>query len=117
MQPQGHVQVLLNLLAFRMSPQEALDAPRVCLGSSFPGVNGPGVEVHVEPGIQAGEAVLEGLRKLGYDAVLTGLETEDGGVARNIFGIGQVVRVNEYAEGRVWSGASDMRGDGHCVGF
>ena len=36
MQPQGHVQVLLNMLTFKLTPQAALDAPRVCIGAGMP---------------------------------------------------------------------------------
>jgi gamma-glutamyltranspeptidase/glutathione hydrolase len=35
MQPQGHVQVLLNMLR-GMSPQSALDAPRFCISAGSP---------------------------------------------------------------------------------
>lgn len=101
MQPQGHVQVLLNMLAFGFHPQAALDAPRICIGAGRPPT------VFVEEGI--GEDVVEGLKRLGHKvAVLRGLD-------RGLFGRGQVIRCH-YDEGRlVYSAGSDCRGDGMAI--
>lgn len=105
MQPQGHVQVLLGQVWGGLSPQQALDAPRVCVGAGMPG-EGEGVVVYVEEGM--GREVVEGLRGLGHRVEVV------GGMRRAMFGRGQVVRWNEDGvEGTgVWSGGSDGRGDG-----
>jgi gamma-glutamyltranspeptidase / glutathione hydrolase len=67
MQPQGHVQVLLNGEVFGMDPQEALDSPRFCIGKNMPQVDGAleGSTVYLEDGITP--EVVEGLAKLGHD--------------------------------------------------
>ncbi|KAI9658183.1 MAG: hypothetical protein M1831_004030 [Alyxoria varia] len=107
MQPQGHVQVLLNMLVFGMNPQEALDAPRICYESASVGedraINGAEV-VYAEEGVA--EETVEGLRRLGHDVRVV------AGYGRAKFGRGQVVR--RYVEGgrTVWGAGSDCRGDG-----
>ncbi|KAL9598879.1 MAG: hypothetical protein Q9219_004219 [cf. Caloplaca sp. 3 TL-2023] len=111
MQPQGHVQVLLNMLAFKLNPQAALDAPRICIGAGTPDQGEVRVDrtVYAEEGI--GEDVVRGLMGLGHEVkVLTGWE-------RGLFGRGQVIRCHvEEGEGRrVYSAGSDMRGDGAAV--
>lgn len=116
MQPQGHVQVLLNQLLFQMNPQSALDAPRICVGSSLPPQPGetqpddfdPSDTVSLEEGIPT--HVVEGLRKLGHRVHV--VEGDWG--KREVFGRGQVIRAHvDDAHGKtVYSAGSDPRGDG-----
>lgn len=105
MQPQGHVQVLLNMLAFKYNPQAALDAPRVCVGAGIPD-EGDVVDmtVYLEEGIT--EGVRDELRQMGHRAeIVTGYE-------RALFGRGQIIR-SHSEEGRlIYSAGSDPRGDG-----
>jgi gamma-glutamyltranspeptidase / glutathione hydrolase len=107
MQPQGHVQVLLGQIVGGLSPQQALDAPRICIGAGMPDagkVFDPAVSV--EEGMS--EETIEGLRKLGHTVkVVTG-------AGRGLFGRGQVIRwsVDPIEDQGVWSAGSDMRGDG-----
>ena len=104
MQPQGHVQVLLNMLVFKMDPQGALDAPRVCVGAGTDEVGRILRTVYVEEGI--GKDVVRGLRERGHEVeVVEGFE-------RGLFGRGQVIRCHEEDGRTVYSAGSDMRGDG-----
>ncbi|KAK6359074.1 hypothetical protein TWF696_000242 [Orbilia brochopaga] len=103
MQPQGHVQVLLNMLAFKYSPQVALDAPRFCLGGMVLDQS-----LMLEEGISAETA--EALTKMGH----TGVRIVKG-FERELFGRGQAIQVHSDKGLRVYSAGSDMRGDGHAV--
>jgi len=114
MQPQGHVQVLLNMLVFGFSPQVALDAPRVCVGVNVPGkaidpTKTVDWTVYVEEGVDA-EAVKE-LEEMGHEVKIV------EGHGRALFGRGQVIRVShDLVTGmRVFSAGSDPRGDGAAV--
>ncbi|KAG8529474.1 uncharacterized protein KY384_006111 [Bacidia gigantensis] len=104
MQPQGHVQVLLNMLAFKHNPQNALDAPRVCIGAGTPEMGKVLDVVYLEEGIDA--KVGEELRALGHKVEFV------SGYKRGLFGRGQVIRCH-IEDGRYISSAgSDPRGDG-----
>ncbi len=92
-QPQGHAQVLLNLIVFGMDLQQAIDAPRFRHTS--------GLEVALEPPI--GEAVRRKLTALGHEIVA------DGSVA---FGGSQAVMRLEHG----WAAGSDPRKDGAAMG-
>ncbi len=60
MQPQGHVQVVMNTLDFHMNPQDALDAPRVQW------VGGKNIEI--EPFVSL--PVLQGLKEMGHEVTV-----------------------------------------------
>lgn len=108
MQPQGHVLVLLGQIVGGLNPQQALDAPRVCIGAGMP-EDGKVIDtkVSVEEGMP--EETIEGLRKLGHHVEVL------KGMARARFGRGQIIRWTTDPVERdigVWSAGSDMRGDG-----
>jgi len=92
MQPQGHVQVLLNLVEFGMDLQEAIDAARFRHFS--------GTRVAIEG---VGQEVLDGLSVLGHDL------RDPAGIA---FGGGQAVMKLEKG----WAAGSDPRKDGMAAG-
>lgn len=107
MQPQGHVQVLLGQLVGGLNPQQALDAPRVCIGAGMPTPGKPlDRTVYVEEGMPA--ATVAGLRALGHDVEVL------AGHRRGQFGRGQILRwsLDPVDQTGVWSAGSDFRGDG-----
>ncbi|GAA5920510.1 hypothetical protein JCM1841_003453 [Sporobolomyces salmonicolor] len=108
MQPQGHVQVLLNLLHHNLTVQSTLDSPRFCISADVPEnaeKDGDiGTKVYLEEGIKP--EVVEELKKMGHDVkLLTGHE-------RAMFGRGQII---QKLPSGAWAGGSDPRGDGHAV--
>jgi gamma-glutamyltranspeptidase/glutathione hydrolase len=106
MQPQGHAQILVNLVDFGMNLQEAGDAPRIRHdGSSEPTgeVMSDGGTVYLESGF--GDATRAGLEKRGHR-----LAPGDGG-----FGGYQAIR-RDHEHG-VYVGASESRKDGHAAGY
>lgn len=103
MQPQGHLQVLLGQIVAKLSPQQALDAPRICIR---PQPGSAGLTVQVERGIP--NDVITELKRLGHQTITV------TGFNRAAFGRGQVIRwtVDPFEGIGVWSAGSDPRGDG-----
>ncbi len=100
MQPQGHLQTLVRMLAFGQQPQAACDAPRWRFNQ--------GRSINVEPDMPA--ATVQGLRDLGH-------EVENFQDSYQDFGAGQFIwRLGDPAvEGYV--AASDPRRDGLAAAF
>ena len=94
MQPQGHVQVFLNMVEFGMNPQEAGEAARVRE------VDGT---VLVESGISA--ETIAGLKEKGHR------------VERSVGSFGGYQGILVDPERGVYHGASDNRKDGCAIGY
>jgi gamma-glutamyltranspeptidase/glutathione hydrolase len=93
MQPQGHVQVLLNVLLFGMDIQQAIDAPRFRHSS--------GRAVAIERVV--GDDVRTRLRALGHDV--------SEGNPRSMGGAQAIIRLSKG-----WVAGSDPRKDGMAAG-
>jgi gamma-glutamyltranspeptidase/glutathione hydrolase len=105
-QPQGHVQIVVNIVDFGMNIQEAGDAPRILHeGSSEPtgDVMTDGGQVFVETGTPY-ESVRE-LIKMGHR------------VGYNVGSYGGYQGIMYDAENRVYYGASESRKDGQAAGY
>ncbi|MFT5461968.1 MAG: gamma-glutamyltranspeptidase/glutathione hydrolase [Planctomycetota bacterium] len=107
MQPQGHAQIICNLVDFGMGLQEAGDAPRLIHeGSSQPtgeALREGGGRVSLESGFDP--EARTGLRRLGHQF----------GRARGAYGGYQAI-LWDHEKG-VYIGASESRKDGYAAGY
>jgi gamma-glutamyltranspeptidase/glutathione hydrolase len=105
-QPQGHAQIMINMIDFGMNIQEAGDAPRILhSGSSQPTGEQmtDGGQVTLESGIDY--EVIRQLLERGHDV----------GWARGPYGGYQAILYDEKND--VYHGASESRKDGQAAGY
>lgn len=105
-QPQGHAQIVVNVIDFGMNLQEAGDAPRMRhSGSSQPtgSVMTNGGTLNLESGFEP--EVFRELRKMGHRISF----------AVGIYGGYQAIGIN--LENQVYTGASESRKDGQAAGY
>ncbi len=97
MQPQGHLQVIMNTIDFKFNPQASLDAPRWQWMKDK--------KVIVEPSVS--KEIIHGLKKKGHDIVV---EPELGN-----FGRGQIIWRNPIT--KVLVGGTEFRTDGEVASW
>jgi gamma-glutamyltranspeptidase/glutathione hydrolase len=98
-QPQGHLQVIVNMVDFNMEPQAALNALRFSIRGED--------DVALEEGVS--EAVVKSLKAKGHKVSIV------VGYDRTMFGGGQVIERDP--ETGVLKGGSEPRKDGCAVGW
>ena len=106
MQPQGHAQIVVNLIDFKMNLQEAGDAPRLHhIGSSEP----------------TGEQMTNGGILLLEDGfrweVIQKLLMRGHKIQWDLGGYGGYQAIMRDEKNRVWYGASESRKDGQAAGY
>jgi len=106
MQPQGHAQIIINLIDFKMNLQEAGDAPRIYhTGSSEPTgekMTDGGI-LYLENGFRW--EVIQKLLSMGHR------------VQWNLGGYGGYQAIMWDDKNKVWYGASESRKDGQAAGY
>jgi gamma-glutamyltranspeptidase/glutathione hydrolase len=108
MQPQGHVQVLVNIIDYGMNLQEAGDAARFHHdgGRQPTAINlDPVGRLDLEPGVP--EETAEKLREMGHNVARV-----DNGIA-----FGGYQAIMRDAESGAYVGATEMRKDGQVAGY
>ena len=100
MQPQGHLQTLVRMLAHGQQPQAACDAPRWRFNQ--------GLEINVEAAMP--KATVTGLLERGHEATVIDDSYQDFGAGQFIWRLG-----DPAVEGYV--AASDPRRDGQAAGY
>ena len=106
MQPQGHAQIIVNMVDFGMNLQEAGDAPRIRhSGSSQPtgGQMTNGGTVHLESGIDY--EVIRDLMRMGHR------------IDFSVGGYGGYQAIQYDAARGIYFGASESRKDGQASGY
>ncbi|MFW6115936.1 MAG: gamma-glutamyltransferase, partial [Chloroflexota bacterium] len=99
MQPQGHLQVVSNLIDYGLTAQELMDAPRFKVSTDLR-------DVLVEQGIPPD--VVSRLRDMGH-------QIAPPRPVSGAFGGGQIILVDE--ESGAYLGGSDPRKDGCALGY
>ncbi|KAI8968706.1 putative gamma-glutamyltransferase ywrD-like protein [Pilobolus umbonatus] len=120
MQPQGQVQVILNMKHYDSNPQHVLDLPRLCIAPCKKGTGSVSAYnftqvnqsiLYLEEGIS--EEIIQKLESKGHQCYRV------CNYERSLFGKGQIIRswVDNRFHSRVLAAGSDPRGDGHAVGW
>ncbi|HOF22006.1 MAG TPA: gamma-glutamyltransferase, partial [Bacteroidales bacterium] len=106
MQPQGHAQIIINLIDFKMNLQEAGDAPRIY----HTGSSEPTGELMTDGGILMLESgfrteVIQKLMSMGHR------------IQWNLGGYGGYQAIMRDEKNQVYFGASESRKDGQAAGY